>query len=438
MKIRGSLIDLLTDINPEYRDYVITEGNSKILYVKMLKALYGMLRSSILYYNKFRKDVESIGYVINPYDICVANKIVKGHQHTIIWHVDDVMGSHVDPSVNSAFAAWCDKLYGSKELGHVKIKRGKVHEYLGMVLDFSKKQKLKIDMQYYIDSMVESFPYEIKDQAYPWNANLFRIDNKVEELDAEKSKLLHTFVMKMMFLCKRGRPDIEPAISFLSSRVTSPVIGDWNKMLRVMGYLKATKEIILTIETNNEKQLTWYVDAAFAVHDKMKSQTGAMLTTGKGMILCSSTKQKNNSRSSTEAELNGLDDKVAKILWCKLFLDSQGVESVTKIMQDNQSTIKLTLNGKESSGKRTRHFDIKLFYINDLIERKLMELEYCSTDDMVADYMTKPLTGKKFLLFRDQILNCNKKAYLMTDEQKECVGEMHYKYPRHLSDGGKD
>ena len=72
------------------------EENKKILYVKMLKALYGMLKSSLLYYKKFRKDIEEIGFEVNPYDPCVANRMVNGKQHTIVWHVDDLKCSHVE------------------------------------------------------------------------------------------------------------------------------------------------------------------------------------------------------------------------------------------------------------------------------------------------------------------------------------------------------
>ena len=74
MKIQGTLVNMLVDIDPlVYQDYVLYEGKNKILYVEMKKALYRMLQSSLLYYKKFRKDLEGIGFVVNPYDPCVAN-----------------------------------------------------------------------------------------------------------------------------------------------------------------------------------------------------------------------------------------------------------------------------------------------------------------------------------------------------------------------------
>jgi hypothetical protein len=86
--------------------------------------------------------------------------------------------------------------------------------------------------------------------------------------------------------------------------------------------------------------------------------------------------------------------------------------------------MKLEQNGKESSGKRTRHFDIKYFYVTDLVGRKEVTIEYCPTDEMIADYMTKPLVGSKFKLFRDLIMNLSGKHHRIA--QQECVGKNIY------------
>jgi hypothetical protein len=255
----------------------------------------------------------------------------------------------------------------------------------------------------------------------PCNDKLFKIDKTTKKLDNERKAILHTFVMKAMFLCKRARPDITTTIGFLSSRVKDLDEGDWDKFMRVLGFLKHTKEDVLTLEADDTQTLSWHIDAAFAVHPDMKSHTGATFTLGKGMIIADSTKQKVNSRSSTEAELNGVDNKIGKIMWTKRFIEKQGYKvNMNVVYQDNTSTIKLAENGKSSSGRRTRHFDIKLFYITDLIGKQEVKIKYCPTDDMIADYMTKALTGAKFKLFRNKILNLTGKHHHV--EQQECVG----------------
>jgi hypothetical protein len=88
------------------------------------------------------------------------------------------------------------------------------------------------------------------------------------------------------------------------------------------------------------------------------------------------------------------------MLWIKRFIEYQGFPvKLNVIYQDSTSTMGLENNGKRSSGKETCHFDIKYFYITDFIGREEVAVTYCPTEDMIADYMTKPLTGSKFNYF---------------------------------------
>ena len=92
-------------------------------------------------------------------------------------------------------------------------------------------------------------------------------------------------------------------------------------------------------------------------------------------------------------------------MWTKFFLEEQGYEvEMSRLYQDNQSAMLLEINGKASSSKRTRHVNIRYFFIKDLVSRGELKVEYCPTDSMVADFFTKPLHGKKFLEFRDIIM----------------------------------
>ena len=68
------------------------------------KALYGLLKAALDFYNKLRSDLEGHGFGINRYDLCMANGMVNGKQMTVIWHVDDLKVSHVDENENTKFA----------------------------------------------------------------------------------------------------------------------------------------------------------------------------------------------------------------------------------------------------------------------------------------------------------------------------------------------
>jgi hypothetical protein len=290
----------------------------------------------------------------------------------------------------------------------VKAHRGKIHSYLGMVLDFSEQGVLQVQMKDYITTLLNKFPYEIGDnkKKYPWNQELFKVHETEKLIPKNEKEIFHKFVAKGLFLAKRARPDIMPSIAYLSTRVMKPTDGDWNKLINLLQFLKSTIEDVLHLSMDNTSVIKWYLDASYAVHKDMKSQTGAIMTLGQGAIQAISSKQKVNTRSSTEAELISFDDIASKVLWTTLFLEEQGYQVKENIVyRDNQSTMKLEINGKKSSGKRTRHFNIKYFFITDLIKRQEVKVEYCPTESMLADYMTKPLIGIKFEKFRKDIMN---------------------------------
>ena len=164
-----------------------------------------------------------------------------------------------------------------------------------------------------------------------------------------------------------------------------------------MKFLQQTVTDRLTLRSDGTRVLKWGADAAFAVHEDMRSHTGGMMTMGKGAIMSYSRKQSLNTRSSTEAEIVAADDMVGPMLWTQRFLEAQGYKlRANVLLQDNQSAIKMETNGKSSAGKRSRHLDIRLFYVTDQIEKGLIEVEFCPTNEMTADHFTKPVHGKKF------------------------------------------
>ena len=105
-----------------------------------------------------------------------------------------------------------------------------------------------------------------------------------------------------------------------------------------------------------------------------------------------STKQKLNTRSSTEAELVAVDDAMSQVLWSRSFLQYQGIDDINVILyQDNKSAIILQENGRMSTGKRSRHLNIRYFFVTDVIKKGLLKVMYCPTGDMIADFFTKPI-----------------------------------------------
>jgi hypothetical protein len=117
LRLDGILAELMVQVAPSlYRKYVTTNAKGKaVLYVQLEKAVYGMMKSALLFYRKLVADLTSLGYEINPYDPCVANKIINGKQMTICWHVDDLLIGHVESSVVTTFLSWLASRYDTAD-----------------------------------------------------------------------------------------------------------------------------------------------------------------------------------------------------------------------------------------------------------------------------------------------------------------------------------
>ena len=333
------------------------------------------------------------------------NKDIEGSQCTILWHVDDLKISHKNADVVTSIIKQLNDEFGEK--APLTVTRGKIHEYLGMTIDYSVKGKVKISMIDYIKTMLADAPEDMGgESATPAGNHLFQVDPNGEPLNEDAAILFHHFTARLLFLCKRARPDIQPPVSFLCTRVKGPDKDDYKKLARVIRYLRDSIDTVLTLEASKVSIVKWWIDASFAVHPDMRSHTGAIMTMGKGAIYASSTRQKINTRSSTEAELVGVNDTMPQIVWTRNFLQAQGYNlGPSDVYQDNQSAMLLEKNGKASSGRRTRHINIRYFFVTDRVAKGELIIKYCPTKEMLADFLTKPLQGTPFRQFRDTIMN---------------------------------
>ena len=155
--------------------------------------------------------------------------IKEGKQCTIIWHVDDLKLSHVRQSVLEDIAKKLNAKYGQKIL--LTIHWGLVQEYLGMTIDYSEEGKVKFQMPDYVEGILDEAPDDMDGNAVTLAPlNLYTIRDDVEKLDDEHAKMYHHLTAKLLYLCKRARPDLQTAVSFLTTRVTQPDKDDWKKL----------------------------------------------------------------------------------------------------------------------------------------------------------------------------------------------------------------
>jgi hypothetical protein len=164
--------------------------------------------------------------------------------------------------------------------------------------------------------------------------DLFVVNEDAEKLSEEGSTAFHNLVAKTLYVSKRARLDISTAIAFLTTRVRAPDIDDWRKLSHLMEYLRVDRLCPLTMSADGSGVLMWYVNASFAIHPNMHSHTGGGLTMGRGFPIVISTKQKLNTRSSTESEIVGVDDMMPIVVWSWYFLTARGYGVTQNLLRD--------------------------------------------------------------------------------------------------------
>ncbi len=108
----------------------------------------------------------------------------------------------------------------------------------------------------------------------------------------------------------------------------------------------------MTLEADNTHIIKWWVDASFAIHQDLRSHTGKTINMGNGSVYSTSTRQKLNTKSLTEAELVGVDVSMQIIVWTKYFLEAQGYEiQNSKIPRQQECHV----TGKEREGLKLKN-----------------------------------------------------------------------------------
>ncbi|UYV74944.1 hypothetical protein LAZ67_12001874 [Cordylochernes scorpioides] len=174
-----------------------------------------------------------------------------------------------------------------------------------------------------------------------------------------------------MYITNCTSSDISSAIGILSRRVVKPNEHDWKALKRILGYLKSTLDLVLVFKTSYSVELTGYIDADWGNEKDRKSTTGYIYKLGTNLITWVNQNENSVSLYSTEAEYLAAATAAQEAIWLDLLM--------------------------------TEHFDIKFHFINDLITNKFLSLNYCPTEKMLADILTKPLAKNKFQELRQGI-----------------------------------
>jgi hypothetical protein len=205
VRFEGEIAKMLLRMDPKlYRKYVRDENGKAGLYVELLMTLYGTLRDSLLFWKLLSSKLVLSGFTINPYDWCVVNKMIGGKQCTVLWHVDNLKILHVSEDVNTNIIKRINDEFGKE--APMTITRGKVHDYLGMTLDYSEKGKVKIQMLNFVDKMLADLPDEMDGEAPSPAANhLLTVNDDQIKVDEKKAQFFYTYVAKNVVPVQVGK-----------------------------------------------------------------------------------------------------------------------------------------------------------------------------------------------------------------------------------------
>ena len=391
MRLDRTMTGFITNIDARYKKHVDAGGGIIVL---LKKALYGCVESAGLWYNNLKDSMSALGYKRNECDRCVFNCIgPDGVQCTAAVHVDDLLITSKSKSMVTHLVEGLRNRYGAITLAH-----GPIVNYLGMSINLSTPGRAEVTMRGYSDEVV--FTSGVHGSARsPATEGLFETRDGAELAGEAARVWFHKVVAMVLYLAKRTKPECLTAVSYLTTRVTKCTADDLDKLQRLVRYIAATRNRGLVLMPGaGGITVKLYVDASYGVHHDGKSHTGSCIVIGDiGAVHCRSSKQLIVTKSSTEAELVGLSDSANQGIFIRTFLIAQGYHMpALTILQDNQSCMALIARGR-SGAERTRHIQIRYFWVKERVDKGEVKIEYMRSEDMYANVLTKPLQGGQFV-----------------------------------------
>ena len=400
VRLDSIMTRFLVKLDPSYAQYVNEDGTC---IVQLDRALYGTIEAARLWYMNISSKLKEYGFEANPYDECVFNKVGSdGHQITIVLYVDDMMITCESEMELDRFEAYLHQCYG---VDSITKHTGDVIDFLGMTFDFRIKGEVRVTMERLVAEIIAGAGV-VAERKTPATETLFEV-RIAPKLDPAKRDYFRSYVAKLLYVSKRVRPEMLAAVSFLSTRATEPDIDDLAKLHRVLGYLLGTRERGVVLHIGDTMTVSAFVDAAYGVHTGSgKSHSGCAIVLGNnGPVHVKSTKQKLVTKSSTEAELVALSDYASQAIWARNLVAAQGYDVGPVVLhQDNMSCMALMKRGGPAS-ERTRHIDIRYFWVKERVDGKDAVIRHLSTEKMHVNVMTKPVQGQQFISERNALTN---------------------------------
>jgi hypothetical protein len=291
----------------------------------------------------------------------------------------------------------------TKEFWWITMVMNNEQSYLGMQVRIG-DGKISLDMRYYLEKVLSKHD-NLQVVVGPGSAEGLAVDPSSALLEEDRKGKFHTSMAKLLYLSKRGRPDVIANIGFLCTRVRAPTEEDWKKLRRGLGYLKGTKNWMMQMKPTGIFRVVGYTDASFLAHPDEESHSGIVVQVGGVSVYFGSRKQKCVCKSPTEAELVALLDNLGFVeLFGEMleFMLNMKCEAPL-IYEDNTSVIEMVTSG--GGVTRTKHMRTRMYLVLEAIAEKRVQIKHIGTKQMKADGFTKRLNGAEFTRFRGEVLH---------------------------------
>ena len=381
--------DLEEDIYMEQPKGFVQRGHEHLV-CKLTKSLYGLKQASRAWYQKIDASLLGFGFERSVADHSLYFAQVGAHVMLVLVYVDDLIILSSNVETMGALKAKLEAEYEMTDLGEL-------HYCLGV--EFARDGRAKsitMSQAKYVEEVLKRFGMEdCKPIATPLDTKVKLEKLSMEEYDADASRMASvpykSAVGSLMYAMVATRADLAFAISTVSQHMARPGWSHWMAVKRIMRYLKGTSHMRLQLGGGHIR-LMGYCDADWAgdANDR-KSTTGYAFSLGEGMVSWSSKKQPTVALSTTEAEYMAASHCTREAIWLRQLLEDVGCKDVegTLIWCDNQGAIALAKNPVHHA--RTKHIEVQHHFVREKVDNATITLEYCPTEDMLADVMTKAL-----------------------------------------------
>lgn len=378
--------------------YVEVSKTGEKLVCKLQKSLYGLKQSGRNWYALLHAYLTENGFEQNPADNCQYTREKQNEKIILIVWVDDLIIAANNEEVVKTVKMMLTARFKMKDLG-------KLNNFLGIDFNQSASQ-VTMSQERYVNKILSKFGMQdCRSRETPCEVKLEYTEN-AEKM--EDPRMYREAVGSLIYLATCTRPDLSFVIGKLSQHFAEPSEEHWNTVKHVFRYLKGTTNYGLCFKKDDKSQLGLVVhsdaDWASDASDR-RSTTGycASLSTGSSLISWKSRKQPTVALSTCEAEYIALASAIQECMYLQQLLKGMDTYKYapTKVYDDNQGAIALARN--PVNRQRCKHIDIKYHFIRETVSSGKISLEYCPTDDMIADLLTKPATKLQLKRFAQHL-----------------------------------